>query len=312
LAYAFSRIHPDFWRKYSFYFLAATILLNILVFIPGIGLTHGGATRWILIGSFSFQPSEVLKIASILYFATWLSGIKNEIRNFKYGLLPLLVMLGITGLLLLAQPDTDTFIVIALGLVAMFIGAGCKIKDILVLILIGACALTLLAFTRPYIMSRIMTFFNPAENSLSSGYQIQQSLIAIGSGGWLGRGFGQSVQKFNYLPEPVGDSIFAVAGEEFGFIGTSILVLTFLFFALRAFRIASRTASPFASFFMIGMTTSLIIQAFINIGSMVGVLPISGITLPFVSQGGSALLFALMSVGMMLGVSRGAKKNSEI
>jgi cell division protein FtsW len=157
-----------------------------------------------------------------------------------------------------------------------------------------------------------MTFFNPAENSLSSGYQIQQSLIAIGSGGWLGRGFGQSVQKFNYLPEPVGDSIFAVAGEEFGFIGTSILVLTFLFFALRAFRIASRTASPFASFFMIGMTTSLIIQAFINIGSMVGVLPISGITLPFVSQGGSALLFALMSVGMMLGVSRGAKKNSEI
>ncbi|HRH22512.1 MAG TPA: putative lipid II flippase FtsW [Candidatus Paceibacterota bacterium] len=305
--FIFSRVQPDFWRKYSFYIFIGTLLLNVLVFIPGIGLSHGGATRWLLIGSFSFQPSEVLKIASILYFATWLSEVKDEVRTFKYGLVPLLVLLSITGGILLAQPDTDTFVVIAFGLVAMFIASGARLKDFLVLICIGACALSLLAFTRPYIMSRIMTFINPAENSQGSGYQIQQSLIAIGSGGLFGRGFGQSVQKFNYLPEPVGDSIFAVAGEEFGFVGTTMLIAVFTFFALRALLLATRLASQFSSLVMVGLTSYLIVQAFINIGSMIGVIPVSGITLPFVSQGSSALLLSLCSVGIMLSISRYAK-----
>ncbi len=305
--FIFSRVQPDFWRKYSFYIFIGTLLLNVLVFIPGIGLSHGGATRWLLIGSFSFQPSEVLKIASILYFATWLSEVKGEVRTFKYGLVPLLVLLSITGGILLAQPDTDTFVVIAFGLIAMFIASGARLKDFLILICIGACALSLLAFTRPYIMSRIMTFINPAENSQGSGYQIQQSLIAIGSGGLFGRGFGQSVQKFNYLPEPVGDSIFAVAGEEFGFVGTTLLIAIFTFFALRALLLATRLASQFSSLVMVGLTSYLIIQAFINIGSMIGVIPVSGITLPFVSQGSSALLLSLCSVGIMLSISRYAK-----
>ncbi|MBX4209505.1 putative lipid II flippase FtsW [Candidatus Parcubacteria bacterium] len=305
--YAFSRIDYMAWRKASFWIFAFAVILNLVIFIPGLGLHHGGAVRWLLIGSFSFQTSEVLKIAAVMYFAAWLSFAKDKAADFKRGFVPLLVMLFITGVLCLLQPDTDTFLVIAASLVAMFVAAGGRWKHIGSLVVIGMVGIAILAFARPYVMARIQTFFNPDSASQASGYQIKQSLIAIGSGGIAGRGFGQSIQKFNYLPEPVGDSIFAVAAEEFGLIGALALLALYVFFALRTLKVASTAQHQFGTLLCVGIATFIIVQSFTNIGAMVGVLPLSGIPLLFVSQGGTALLFVLAESGILLNISRTAR-----
>jgi cell division protein FtsW len=305
--YVFSRIDHIYWRKISFYLFILAIILNIIIFIPGFGLTHGGATRWLNIGSFTFQVSEALKIASIIYFAAWLSIAREKVVEFKRGFLPLLIILVIVGALCLSQPDTDTFIVIATSLVAMFIAAGGRWRYIFLLAVIGILGIGLLAFTRPYIKARIETFIDPSARGQTSGYQIQQSLIAIGSGGISGRGFGQSIQKFNYLPEPVGDSIFAVAAEEFGLIGSFALLGLYVFFAMRTLKIARAAHTSFGAFLAVGIITFIIVQSFVNIGAMVGVLPLSGIPLLFVSQGGTALLFVLAESGILLNISRSAR-----
>jgi len=189
----------------------------------------------------------------------------------------------------------------------MYMCAGGKWKHLALLVCAGIIGLVLLAFTRPYVMSRIETFWNPTEASAAAGYQIRQSLIAIGSGGIAGRGFGQSIQKFNYLPEPVGDSIFAVAAEEFGFIGSVALIGLFIFFAMRTLKVASRSSHPFGTLLSVGIITYIIVQSFVNIGAMEGVLPLSGIPLLFVSQGGTALLFVLAESGILLNISRYAR-----
>lgn len=301
-----SRIHFTYWRKMSFWILLFAIILNITILIPWlhIGFSHGGATRWMHIGSFTFQVSEVLKVALVLYFAAWLSSVKERVATFKEGFLPLLVLLGIAGVLLHLQPDHDTLVTITVSLTAMYLVAGGRWRWVASLVIAGALGLGALYMTSPYIASRINTYLNPSENGQSSSYQIQQSLIAVGSGGLTGRGFGQSIQKFNYLPEPVGDSIFAVAAEEFGLIGGMAVVGLFLFFLLRSYVVAARSSNLFGSLVVIGIATFMIAQAFINIGSMIGILPIAGIPLPFVSQGGTALLFALAQAGILLNVSR--------
>ncbi len=305
--YAFSRIDHMKWRKYSFWFFLFSIFLNLVIFIPGVGQHHGGAVRWLNLGAFSLQTSEVLKIAAVMYFAAWLSFVKDKASDFKKGFVPLLAMLFVTGLLCLLQPDTDTFIVIATALVSMFIAAGGKWRHIASLVVAGALGLVLLAFTRPYVMARIQTFLNPSDASQASGYQIKQSLIAIGSGGVTGRGFGQSIQKFNFLPEPVGDSIFAVAAEEFGLIGALALLALYVFFSLRALKIATHAYTQFGTLLTVGIVTFIVVQSFTNIGAMVGVLPLSGIPLLFVSQGGTALLFVLAESGILLNISRTAR-----
>ncbi len=307
LLFATSYVYYHHWKRLSFWIFAGAVLLNLIIFIPGLGLTHGGATRWLIIGGISFQVSEVLKIASIIYFAAWLSFVKDKIHDFKHGFLPLIVMLSVVGTLLLIQPDTDTFLIIATSLVAMYIAVGGKVKNMIILALSGLVLITILAFTRPYIMARIQTFINPNAASQTSGYQIQQSLIAIGSGGLTGRGFGQSIQKFNYLPEPVGDSIFAVAAEEFGFIGTLTLIALYIMFSMRSLKIAVASKDTFAGLLAVGITTFIIAQSFVNIGAMLGVLPLSGIPLQFVSQGGTALLFVLAECGILLNISRHAR-----
>jgi cell division protein FtsW len=172
------------------------------------------------------------------------------------------------------------------------------------LTVVGVIGITALALSRPYVMQRINTFFHPEANSQGSSYQIQQSLIAIGSGGIFGRGFGQSVQKFNFLPEPIGDSIFAVEAEEFGFVGAVLLVLLYVFFAVRGLKIASQTSDSFGRLLVVGIVIMIVAQAFVNIGAMLGVLPLSGITLPFVSHGGTSLFITLVEVGIILSVSK--------
>lgn len=303
-----SKIDYKIYRKFAFFIFLFSIIITLLVFVPGLGFEHGGAQRWIRIGTFSFQPSEFLKIGFIIFLSAWLASVKDRVKNFRYGLLPLLTFVSIVGVILLLQPDTDTFFITAFAGVAVYLASGGSWKHMVLLTICCVVGIGLLAYQRPYIKSRITTFINPAQDSLGSGYQIQQSLIAIGSGGVFGRGFGQSIQKFNVLPEPIGDSIFAVAAEEFGFAGATGIILVFIFFTVRGLKIASQTTDSFGRLMTVGIVIMISSQAFVNIAAMVGVLPLSGITLPFISHGGTALFMTLAEVGIVLNISKGVKK----
>jgi cell division protein FtsW len=194
--------------------------------------------------------------------------------------------------------------VIGLTAIAMFIAAGARWTHIAALAATGAAGLASLAYVRPYIQERLLTFLNPATDPLGAGYQIKQSLIAVGSGKWFGRGFGQSIQKFNFVPEPVGDSIFAIFAEEWGFFGSVVLIALFIAFALRGYKIAADAKNPFAQLLVVGLVTLIAVQSFVNIAAMIGILPLTGLPLIFVSHGGTALFVALASVGIILNVSR--------
>jgi cell division protein FtsW len=302
-----ARLNPKLWKMSAFYLLALAVILNILVLF--IGFEHGGARRWLEIGGFSFQPSELLKLGFVLYFAGWIASVKDKITTVKGGLIPFVVLLALCGGLLLQQPDTDAYLVIIVTGLAMFISAGGKWRHVFLILLAGAIGIGFLAFTRPYIQQRIMTYINPTADSLGASYQIQQSLIAIGSGQLFGAGFGQSVQKFTYLPEPVGDSIFAVAAEEFGFVGSVILIAIFVLFATLGLKVAVKAPDTFGRLAVVGIVIMIVSQAFVNIGAMLGVLPLSGITLPFVSHGGTSLFISLLEVGIVLSISRKQKQS---
>ncbi|TAL49053.1 hypothetical protein EPN83_02145 [Patescibacteria group bacterium] len=305
-----SRFPYKKWKKVAFFLFLISIVLTLLVFVPGLGFEHGGARRWILVFGVSFQTSELLKFGFIIYFAAWASSVKERITTFKFGLVPFLLMLGITGAILLLQPDTDTLAVIFAAGCAMFLAAGGRWRHVVLLLIIAVLGFVAIAQYRPYLQERLQTFLHPEEESLGAGYQIQQSLIAIGSGGFGGRGFGQSIQKFSFLPEPIGDSIFAVAAEEFGFLGSLVLIFLFLFFAFRGLKIAKRTEDSFGRLLVVGIVILIVSQAFVNMGAMLGILPLTGIPLPFVSHGGTALLFTLAEVGVAFNVSRFAHKFS--
>lgn len=292
------------WRKYSLLIFVLSLVVNLLLFIPGLGITHGGAKRWLDLGFISFQTSEILKIGFIIYMAAWLAGIKEKVTTFESGLAPFFLILLIPTVLLLAQPDTDTLVIIALTAIAMFFSAGGKWKHVFLLLGAGFVGLLLVATIRPYVMERVLTYLDPSRDPLGAGYQIQQSLIAIGSGEITGRGFGKSVQKFNFLPEPIGDSVFAVMAEEFGFIGSVGLICLFIFFTIRGFMISVRATDPFGGLLSLGIVILIVSQSFVNIGAMLGVLPLMGIPLLFVSHGGTALFITLAEVGIVLNISK--------
>lgn len=306
--YVISRVHYTHLKKYSMYIFIASIFATLLVFIPGLGFEYNGATRWLNLGPITFQPAEFLKLGFVIYFAAWLSGIRDKLHSFRYSVIPFAVITGIIALPLLLQPDTGTFLVILTAAFSMYVAAGAKIRDILALVGAGILGAIALILSRPYIMDRILAFVDPSRDPLGSSYQIQQSLIAIGSGGIFGRGFGQSIQKFNYLPEPIGDSIFAVVAEEFGFIGAVLLIGLFLVFAWRGLRIATRATDHFGGLLVIGIVILITGQSFINIASMLGVFPLTGLPLLFVSHGGSALFLTLVGIGIILNVSKYQKR----
>jgi cell division protein FtsW len=299
-----ANIRYRFWRKISPYLFVAALTASLLVFVPGLGFSSGGATRWLHLGPLSWQPAEFLKIAYVLYLAGWLSGVKDRVHEFRYSILPFMVITGLAAIVLFLQRDTGTFMVVIVAGLAMLFVAGARWRDIIILFLITILAVGVIAFNRPYVLERILTFLDPARDPSGSGYQLQQSFIAIGSGGLTGRGFGQSVQKFNYLPEPVGDSVFAVAAEEFGFLGGATLITLFLFLGVQGFRIAIRSPDTFGGLVGVGIVILILSQSFINMASMLGVLPLTGLPLLFVSHGGTAMLFALAEVGIMLNISR--------
>lgn len=283
------------------------MLLTLLVFTP-LGIELNGARRWIDLGFTTLQPSEFLKIAVILMLSAFLAKAGARVRDIKEGLLPFCVIVGIPCALLLVQPNTSTVLIIGVTSAAIYFLAGAPWRDFFIL---GGIALALLAaliFMRPYVMERVKTFIDPSRAPQGSGYHIQQSLIAIGSGGLTGRGFGQSVQKFNYLPEAQSDSVFAVYGEEFGFVGTVLLVILFVAFALRGLMIAAGASSMFGLLVASGLTLMITFSAFLNIGALLGVAPLTGLPLPFISHGGSALMAALLSVGIILNIAAHRKK----
>lgn len=279
-------------------------MLNLLLFIPGLYINHGGASRWIDLRVITFQPSEFLKIAFIIYFAAWLSGIKEKASGFLMGILPYLIIVGILGLLLYTQSDLDTLVVIAITGITMLFASGSRKRDLVIIGILLCIAVSAYAYLQPYARQRILTFINPSSDPRGSAYQIQQSLIAIGSGQITGRGFGQSIQKFNYLPEPIGDSIFAVGAEEFGFVGSVALIFLFLLFLFRSIKIAVRAQDNFGGLTVIGIAILIIIESFMNISSMLGIIPLSGMPLLFVSQGGTALIIILAATGIVANISK--------
>ncbi len=299
-----SNIYYRHWRRFAFYIFLLSLLATAAVFIPGIGMSHGGATRWLNFGITTVQPSEFLKIGFVIYLATWFSGIQGKIHDWRFGLMPLLGSVGIVGVVMLAQPDTDTFLIMAAAGMAMFMAAGARWRDIFGIIGAGLLGILIIALLRPYVMDRLTTFLDPEADQLGSGYQINQSLIAIGSGGALGRGFGQSIQKFEYLPEAIGDSIFAVYAEEFGFLGTTLLIVGLVSLALRGYKTAAQAEDIFGTLLVTGFITIIIAQAFLNIAAMTGMAPLSGLPLPFISHGGTALMTTLAALGIVLNVSK--------
>jgi cell division protein FtsW len=229
--------------------------------------------------------------------------------DLRWGLGGFAAILALPTALLLAQPDNGTLGIILFSAGAMYLAAGARVRDIAILVLTGILMMSVVLFVRPYALDRMTTFLDPSKDPLTTGYQLRQSLIAVGSGGVFGRGFGQSIQKFNYLPEPVSDSIFAVAAEEFGILGAIILIALYMLFAARGLFIASRTPDYFGALLAVGITVYIVMQAFINIASMIGVMPMTGVPLVFVSHGGTAMLTALGAAGILLSISRRSQQN---
>lgn len=303
----FVRIDYRTWRRWTPHFFGAALVLTVLTFAPHIGLTLKGASRWLDLGPFSFQPVELLKFAAVMFLAALYSWNMRGVPTFKSGTLPLIGVAGICGLLLLLQPDTANGVIVGMAAVGVFFAAGGKVSHILLIALVGALAVGGAALKYNHVAERIQTFIHQDSDPLGAGYQVQQSLIAVGSGRWSGRGFGQSIEKFSYLPEPIGDSIFAVAAEEFGFLGSTALVLLYLCIALLGLRIASRAPDPFGGLLVVGLVVLIVGQSLFNIASATGLVPLIGVPLIFVSHGGTALAISLAEVGVILSVSKRMK-----
>ncbi len=305
--FGLSKVKYTYLRKTAFFIFLFAIGLNLLLFIPQISLFYGGATRWISIGFLSFQPSEFLKVAFIIYVAAWIYHVKDKIKNIKSGFIPYVILMTILSVLLLSQSDTDTLVIIAFTGLVMFFIAGMPVKHILLVGLVLCAVVVGVVFIRPYARERVRTFINHGSDAQGAGYQINQSLIAIGSGQLTGRGFGQSVQKFGYLPQPTNDSIFAVSAEEFGFVGSVALIILYLIFAISSFRIGTRSSDSFGGFVAIGIAILIITESFLNVASMLGLVPILGVPLLFVSHGGTALIITLAAAGIVANISKYAK-----
>jgi len=299
-----SRIPYRSYRRLSVYFFGAALLLTALVFVPDLGFEANGARRWIHIGSFSFQPGEVLKIAFVLCLAWYYSTFHKRLDDVRYALAGLAAALGLAAVTLLLQPDTGTFAILVVTGAAMGLAAGTRFRHMALAGGLLTVGLVTLALARPYLLERVLTFIDPVADPHGSGYQIRQSLIAVGSGQLFGRGYGQSVQKFSYLPEPIGDSVFSVAAEEFGFVGSTLIIGCFVFFAVRGLQIAARAPDRFGGLVVVGIVILIVTQAFMNIASMLGLMPLTGEPLTFISHGGTSLLLALLGVGIILNVSR--------
>ncbi len=296
-----SKIDYKLLKKFSIVLILLSIVLLILVFIPGFGITIGGAKRWVnFFNLFSFQPSEILKLSLIVYLASWLEG-----RKFAVGsTTAFLVLLFFISVLIAAQPDIGTLAIIIAIALAMFFASGAEFKQLFGILLLIVIGFSILIFFSPYRFNRLFTFINPDFDISGIGYHLNQSLIAIGKGGLTGLGFGKGEQKLGLLPEPASDSIFAVIGEELGFVGMIFTILMILFFLIISLKIAQRSKDKFASLFAVGLASWVGSQAFINIASLSGLLPLTGVPLPFISYGGTSLAVLMAGIGVLVNISK--------
>jgi cell division protein FtsW len=303
----FAKVDYHVWQKYAFGFLVFSIFLLLLVFIPGLSANYGKARSWINLFGYSLQPSEFVKISFLLYLAAWLQARREDLHDYARGIGSFVAVLGLIGILMLLQPDVGTLSIIGFtSMIVYFVGGG-KVKHILVLIVLGIVAVTALVHINPYQMNRFKCMLEPGFSPDKICYQTNQSLIAVGSGGILGRGFGESRQKYMYLPEVSGDSIFAIIAEEDGLLGSSLLVLAFIFLFIRGYLVSKHAPDEFGRNLAIGIVSWLTIQTLINMGGIINMMPMTGVPLPFVSYGGTAILAVLSACGILVNISKQTK-----
>lgn len=301
----------NFWKKIApFLFVAAVLLLSSL-FLPGVGSNYGTSTSWITVSFLpSLQPAEFVKLALILYLAVWMEKREEQIRTMQYGFFPFTILLSFVVGLLAFQPDFGSVLVISVIAVAMFFAAGGNILHIFSGALASAAIVVPIIMSKEYIRNRFMVFFNPSIDPLNIGFQVKQALIAIGNGGLFGVGIGKSIQKFGYLPEVQGDTIFAATAEELGFILILVFLSVYIFIAYKGFNIAKGISNRFIFLVAVGITSWFTFQAIINIGVNLAILPLTGLTLPFISYGGSSLIANMIAAGILLNISRYAENTN--
>lgn len=298
------KVQYQLWRKAALVLLLVNILLLILVFTD-LGRAAGGASRWLQLGPITFQPSELLKLTFIIYLSAWLSNPKmNRAKDVWAGLLPFFVICGIVGGLLIFQPATSTVVILLTSGVVVYFLSGVPLRYIFTVGLVAAVVFGLLIWSTPYRLERVMNFLSPEQDVLGSGYQLNQTLIAVGSGGLFGMGYGKSTSKATTLPTPVDDSIFAVAAQELGFVGASSLVILFGLLVFRLFWLGKRMRDPFGQLVLTGFASVIALQSLVNMGAISGLIPLTGVPLPFISFGGTALAVFLTMSGIALNISK--------
>ena len=299
-----SKIDYNIYYEKSNKILGICIILLILVLIPGIGSVRNGSRSWFGIGSLGIQPSEAAKLGMIIFTSKYLTNSSKFLKSYKYGVFPILGVLFLLFGLIMLQPDLGTGMILVVSIISLLFIAGVNMKFFIGGGILGLIGVIILIVIAPYRMDRITSFINPWNDPLGTGFQIIQSLYAIGPGGLLGRGYLNSIQKQFYLPEPQTDFIFSIIAEEFGIVGTIFVVFMFSFIIYRGIRIALKTKDSFAKYLAFGMSFQLAFQALMNLMVVIGMIPVTGVTLPFLSYGGSSLLITLVSMGIILNISR--------
>ncbi len=299
-----SRINYKIYYEKANVILLICIILLVLVLIPGIGTIRNGSRSWFGIGPLGIQPSEATKLALLIFTSKYITNNIKLLKNIRKGVVPILIITFLVFALIMLQPDFGTGFIIVVSIIGLLFVGGVPFKYFLYLFLIGLFGITGLILVAPYRLKRILSFLNPWSDPLGSGFQIIQSLFAIGPGGLFGHGFLNSRQKHFYLPEPQTDFIFSIISEEFGFMGILIVSFLFLLIILKSFKIARKSKEPFGKFLCFGITFGLAFQTLLNLMVVVGLIPVTGVTLPFLSYGGSSLLITLSSMGIVLNISR--------
>jgi len=300
----FSLIDYRLWRKLALPLMIAALFFLAIVLLPYFASPSHGANRWIIYGPFNFQPSEFAKLAILIYLSGWLARRKDDVKSFTRGFLPFIFILAIVIFLVMREPDLGTMAIIAGSAAIVFFVAGASWIHVVLGAGSGILVILALILSAPYRLSRLFTFLNPGTDPSGAGYQIKNAMIAIGSGGWWGLGFGNSRQKYLYLPEAHTDAIFAVIVEEIGFLRASSIIILFVLLGYRGYKIAREAPDDFGKYLATGITTWFILQAFVNLAAILGLIPLTGVPLPFISYGGSSLVISLAAVGILLNISK--------
>ena len=299
-----SKINPQLYKQHATKLLIISIVLLIIVLIPGIGVIRNGSRSWFGIGPFGIQPSEFAKLSLIIFTAKYLDNSNKYLKNYKKGVFPILgILLFVFGLIML-EPDFGTGMIIVVSILSLLFIAGVNMKFFFILGGVGVIGIIILILIAPYRMDRITSFLNPWSDPLGTGFQIIQSLYAIGPGGFLGMGLFSSRQKHFYLPEPQTDFIFSIISEELGVLGVIIVVLLFAFLLYRVIKIALKCEDKFSKYLSFGLIFQIIIQTIMNLLVVIGLIPVTGVTLPFLSYGGSSLIISGISIGIILSISK--------